>query len=531
MDHARINAPLKGPVKVALDDTARRDSARIVIVSNRGPHDFVWKDDRWHVTRAAGGLVSMIEPLARRPDVAWYCCVSEPPAAEDASVSLFTTAADQVDPELGVVPVPVPADVYRKYYGQISNEVLWMLQHHLVGQFGYQDLDLRRHRAWADGYLEANRRLADAIAELPTPARAFLIQDYHLYPLPALLRERFPNTPSLHFTHIPFPDPPTLRLIPDTWRRVILGGLLGADIVGMQTPSDVRNFRHACEELLGCAADSEASTVTAPDGRAVRVRAFPASTDPVAVRELMGSPAVTQASDRLTAPEGVSTIIRVDRLDPSKNQIIGFTAFGRLLEMRPDLRGRVRFLAFLIPSRTDLNVYREYRNAVYQVINSINARYRTRDGAGEGGCNASADGSGGASGGSGWGWEPIQVFYTNDREQALAAMADCDVLLANSREDGMNLVVKEWAVVSRRPGVVIVSETAGVWHETADSALSICPLDVEGTAWALANAIDMPIPQREARLARMRDRVHNWTAAHWLNAQLEALTQSSPTTA
>ncbi len=521
MDHAPPGAPSNGPVKVTPGESPRRDSARIIIVSNRGPHDFVWKNDRWNVTRAAGGLVSMIEPLARRSDVAWYCCVSEPPAAEDAAVSLFTTAADQVDPELGVVPVPVPAEVYRKYYGQISNEVLWMLQHHLVGQFGYQDLDLRRHRAWAEGYLEANRRLADAICESNTPARAFLIQDYHLYPLPALLRERFPKTLSLHFTHIPFPDPPTLRLIPDNWRRVILGGLLGADIVGMQTPSDVRNFRHACEELLGCASDAQASTVTALDGRTVRVRAFPASTDPVAVRGLMDSSAVTQAAERLAAPEGVSTIIRVDRLDPSKNQIIGFSAFGRLMEMRPDLRGRVRFLAFLIPSRTDLSVYREYRNAVYQVINSINARYRTR----EGGSNDEVSGGEGAAG---WGWEPIQVFYTNDREQALAAMADCDVLLANSREDGMNLVVKEWAVVSRRPGVVVVSETAGVSYETTDSALSICPLDVEGTARALADAIDMPAAERAARLGRIRKRVQDWTAADWLNAQLDELMQGSP---
>lgn len=520
MDHARLNAPPRVPVEVHLGN-ASPDRGRIIIVSNRGPHDFVWKADRWHVTRAAGGLVSMIEPLARRPDVAWYCCVSEPPAAEDAAVSLFTTAADQVDPELGVVPVPVPAEVYRKYYGQISNEVLWMLQHHLVGQFGYQDLDLRRHRAWAEGYLEANRRLAAAIHGASTPVRAFLIQDYHLYPLPALLRERFPTIPSLHFTHIPFPDPPTLRLIPDNWRRVILGGLLGADIVGMQTPSDVRNFRHACEELLGCASDAEASTVTAPNGRTVRIRAFPASTDPDAVRDLMDSPAVSEAAERLAAPDGVSTIIRVDRLDPSKNQIVGFMAFGRLLEMRPDLRGRIRFLAFLVPSRTDLGVYREYRNAVYQVIDSINARYRTRD-VGERGA--------GSGGGGGGGWEPIQVFYTNDREQALAAMADCDVLLANSREDGMNLVVKEWAVISRRPGVVIVSETAGVSYETTDSALTICPLDVEGTAQAMADALDMPTPDRTTRLNRIRTRVHHWTAAHWLNAQLDELLQGSATT-
>lgn len=484
---------------------------RIVVVSNRGPHDFVWRDDRWVVTRATGGLVSMIEPLARRPDVSWYCCVSEPPAAEEDRDAIFTTAADQIDPELGVVPVPVPSTVYGDYYGLISNEVLWMLQHHLVGQFGYQYLDQRRHRAWTNGYLEANRRLADAIVSAGERARAFLIQDYHLYPLPALLRRHFPETPSLHFTHIPFPDPSTLRLIPHAWRQVILEGLLGADVVGMQTPADARNFRNACGELLGADVDDERSTVAAADGRVVRVRAFPASTDPAAVSAMMGSRAVEEASRRLTPGENVSTIIRVDRLDPSKNQIFGFMAFGRLLEMRPDLRANVRFLAFLVPSRTDLGVYREYRDAVYRMIDSINARFGTLPG---------RDAGAGA---------PIQVFYTNDREQALAAMADCDVLLVNSREDGMNLVVKEWAAVSRRPGVVIVSETAGVAHETTDCALPICPLDIEGTARAMAEALDMPREERAARVARLRTRVLDWTAERWLAAQLSELLPESGT--
>jgi trehalose 6-phosphate synthase len=483
-------------------------AGRIVVVSNRGPHDFVWRDGAWVVTRAAGGLVSMLEPLARRPDVSWYCCVSEPPAAEEARAGIFTTAADQIDPELGVVPVPVPSSVYGDYYGVISNEVLWMLQHHLVGQFGYQYLDARRHRAWREGYLEANRRLADAIGAAPDPVRAFLVQDYHLYPLPALLRRRFPDTPSLHFTHIPFPDPATLRLIPDAWRRVILEGLLGADVVGMQTRADCRSFRNACEELLGAVVDAERSTVVAPDGRVVRVCAFPASSDPAALAAVMGSAAVAEAADRLAAPGRVSTVIRVDRLDPSKNQIVGFMAFGRLLEMRPDLRATVRFLAFLVPSRTDLGVYREYRDAVYRAIEAVNERFA-----------CGRDAAAGA---------PIQVFYTNDREQALAAMADCDVLLVNSREDGMNLVVKEWAVVSRRPGAVVVSETAGVACETADCALPISPLDVEGTAQALARALDMPRAERTARLTRLRARVLAWTAERWLAAQLRELLPDAP---
>src|SRR5205085_8505177 len=164
------------------------------------------------------------DPLARQSHVTWFCCVSEPPPATEARDGLFTTAMDQADPEHNIVPVPLPSRIYRDYYGAISNEVLWMLQHHLVGQFGYSSLDAERHRAWSEGYLEANRRIARAIQESNIKPAAFLIQDYHLYPLPALLREVFPETPSLHFTHIPFPDPATLKLIPQSWRDTILHG-------------------------------------------------------------------------------------------------------------------------------------------------------------------------------------------------------------------------------------------------------------------------------------------------------------------
>jgi trehalose 6-phosphate synthase len=450
----------------------------------------------------------MIDPLARRPDVAWFCCVSDPPRASEARAALFTTAADQTDPEHHILPVPLPARVYQAYYGAISNEVLWMLQHHLVGQFGYSSLDAARHRAWSEGYLEANRRMAAAVRASGMRPSAFLIQDYHFYPLPALLRQSFPNTPILHYTHIPFPGPATLKLIPQHWRDAILLGMLGADVVGLQTLWDAKAFLGSCEELLGAEIDYKKQTVHAADGRVVRVRVFPASTDPTAVQETLHSSSVLSARQRLAPYLEKLTVVRVDRLDPSKNQIIGFKAFGRLLEMRPDLRGRLRFLAFLVPSRTDLSVYREYRAAVYATIREVNATYAQE-------C----------------GFDPIEVFYTNDREQALAAMERCNALLVNSREDGMNLVVKEWAVVSNRPGVVILSETCGVASEIGADALMVSPLDIEGTAQAMIHAIDMSEEQRWARLAGVRAKVHSWTAAHWLAAQLDALQQASPGTA
>jgi trehalose 6-phosphate synthase len=217
---------------------------------------------------------------------------------------------------------------------------------------------------------------------------------------------------------------------------------------------------------------------------------------------------VAAARQRLAPDLEGATIIRVDRIDPGKNQLIGFAAFARLLELQPDLRGRVRFLAFLVPSRTDLSIYRAYLDAIYREIDAINQRF----------------GSDGAD-------PPIRVFYTNDRDQALAAMEACDVLLVNSLADGMNLVAKEWAVVSQRPGALIVSETAGVAEEMGDSALLVSPLDIEGTALAMAQALEMPALERSHRLTRLRDRVTRWTAEDWLSAQLAALGLTPPKTA
>src|SRR5205823_8543028 len=127
------------------------------------------------------------------------------------------------------------------------------------------------------------------------------------------------------------------------------------------------------------------------------------------------------------------------------------------------------------------------RDAVYGTIHEINARFAE-----------DCDGA------------PIQVFYTNDREQALAAMQQCNVLLINSLQDGMNLVAKEWAVVADDPGVLVVSETAGVAADAQESALLISPLDVEGTARALVDALEMPPAERRARHARLLKQVTRW---------------------
>ena len=137
----------------------------------------------------------MLTPLARRSSVAWFCCVSEPPDAQQAREGLFTTAADQTDPRLHVVPVPLPAATFHAYYGQISNEVLWMLQHHVIGVGGFESLDYARHQAWGR-YLEANARLAAAVARSGRRRARFWCRTTTCTRCRACCAARFPTRPS-----------------------------------------------------------------------------------------------------------------------------------------------------------------------------------------------------------------------------------------------------------------------------------------------------------------------------------------------
>jgi trehalose 6-phosphate synthase len=170
-----------------------------------------------------------------------------------------------------------------------------------------------------------------------------------------------------------------------------------------------------------------------------------------------------------------------------------------LLRQHPELRGRLKFLAFLVPSRTGVPEYRRYRDRVFRLIDRINARY--------------GDGS----------WRPIELFYENNFQQALAGMTLYDVLLVNSLADGMNLVAKEGPAVNRRDGVLVLSTGAGAFEELRDGALAVMPKDVKGTAGALWQALEMPLSERRRRAHLLRAVITERDLTAWMREQLEEL--------
>ncbi|HEY7060227.1 MAG TPA: trehalose-6-phosphate synthase [Chloroflexota bacterium] len=470
---------------------------RLLLVSNRGPVTYdVTRDGRLRPTRGSGGVVTALEAVRGQRPVRWIACaMTEGDRRAAAELAADPVARDDWFSQGFVV---LPRDVYRKYYEVFANRVIWFLQHYLWNAPYEPKIDARMWDAWESGYVPANAAFADAVvAELEQGGDGVvMLQDYHLYLAAARIRERAPGVVLQHFTHIPWPEPRYWQLLPQAMRREICESMVANDIVGLQTERDVTNFlATAWDNLPGVEVDASAGLLRY-SGREVTVRAYPISVDPARLRRTVRSAEARRHVARLAALAGERTIVRVDRLDPSKNVLRGFEAFERLLRRRPEFRGHVRFLAFLVPTREKVPAYRRYREQVMALVERINTRYGRP------------------------GWQPIEIFYENHYLQALAGMTLYDALLVNPVLDGMNLVAKEGPIVNERAGVLVLSEGAGAHNQLAGWALSVAPADVEGTAETLERALLMPRPEREARAAALRLAIEREDVQAWMRAQV-----------
>ncbi|MBX5452179.1 MAG: trehalose-6-phosphate synthase, partial [Thermogemmatispora sp.] len=453
---------------------------RLIIATNRGPVEFYLTQDKvLKSRRGAGGVVTALIEAASRMEVTWVAM---------AMTEGDRLAARNAEAECGCIPSPlpnlkmqlryvvIPKTAYRKHYDIISNRVLWFLQHYLYDpssdSFNYQ----RLQDAWRNGYRVANQAIAEAVnaeIERAETTPVVMLHDYHLYLVAAMIRERHPTIITQQFIHIPWPDSRCWHFLPSNISQEIYRGLVGNDIVGFQTERDARNFLEGARTILdGAEVDFEEGTVIW-QGHRTLARAYPISISVTEERRIVQSLAGRRAAEKIVPLLGEQTIMRVDRIEPTKNIPRGFQAYAQMLEEHPELRGKVKFLAFLVPSRQSLPEYKRLNSEVLKLVEEINARYGDAN------------------------WKPIEVFCDNDRTRALAAMQFYDVLLVNPIIDGMNLVAKEGAVVNKRNGVLVLSRTAGAFQQLGKAAIPTSPLDVAETAEALYTALTLPSEERE----------------------------------
>lgn len=486
-------------------DTAQQQRASLVIASNRGPVERRTGDDgRVVVNRGAGGLIAVLGPALASHGGVWVAAALTDEDRAAARELRARGRLDEVDlPEgpIGVRLLDLDPALFAAYYQTVSTELLWFLQHHLpLGGKSAFDAELRSH--W-DGYRRVNDDFAAACAESALPGGTVLLQDYHLTLAPRRLRELRPDLRSAHCTMTPWADPERFAVLPLDVQRELVTGLLGADLVCFLVPRWAEAFLSCCEQL-GLRTDRTRWAVRGPDGRWSRMRCFPVGVDAEALHTRAAAPDVAEHERRLRALTGdARLVVRVDRMEPSKNIVRGLEAYARFLEQHPGRYGSVVHFVLAYASRGELAAYRELATQVEMLVAGINERFG-RDG-----------------------WQPVVLETRNDFGRGLAAMALADVLVVNPVRDGMNLVAKEAAVLSRRDLALVLSRHAGAADDLADGCVLIDPFDVQELADAIAAGLDLSRAERAERLERLRKGAVALPPERWLTGVLTELAHAA----
>lgn len=475
---------------------------RLIIASNRGPVEYQLSHDKTlKPRRGAGGMVTALIDAGNRMEVTWVAMAmteGDRMAVKEAQQKGGLLASPLRGQKMQMRYVAISKAAYRKHYEKISNELLWFLQHYMYDPI--QDSARQLQDAWVNGYCVANQAIADAVnaeIEREDTIPVVMLHDYHLYLASAMIRKRHPSVIMQQFIHIPWPDVRCWHFLPSNIAHDIYSGLVGNDIVGFQTERDARNFLEGARTLLeGAVVDFEEGAVWW-QGHRTQARAYPISISVTQERRVVNSAAGKRATKLIKPLLGKQTIMRVDRLEPTKNILRGFQAYDLMLEKHPELIGEVNFLAFLVPSRQTLPVYRRYTADVLAAVEETNHKYGSED------------------------WTPIHTFCENDRVRALAAMQYYDVLLVNPIIDGMNLVAKEGPVVNQNNGMLVLSRTAGAFQQLAKGSIPTSPTDVIETAEALYKALTLSPEERRIKAAQARQAVERSDLNVWLTRQID----------
>jgi trehalose 6-phosphate synthase len=384
--------------------------------------------------------------------------------------------------------IAIEPALHDAYYNKVANTLLWTALHDLWSEIEV-DVSRQLEQAWESGYETVNELVSRRLAGLAGDRCAILLQDYHLMRAPALVRRLRPDGLIAHFTHSAF-DGAGVDRLPLWMRRSLVDGMLGADILGFHTEAWTTGFLRCCEGA-GHRVDWRARRVE--HGRSTWVREYPAPIDAKKITRRLAGERAEGWYRLLRSLSHGRLLVRVDRLDPSKNVIRSLQAYERLLAGRPDLRENARFVLSVYPSRTQVDQYRTYARNVRSLVDRVNARFP------------------GA----------VRLFGEDDQDRGVAALGAYDVLIVNSIADGMNFVAREGPLVNRHDGVLVLTSTTGSAMDMGSDAITIGdPRDVAETARALERALDMDTGERRRRAGGLRALADRRTPVEWLHQQL-----------
>jgi trehalose 6-phosphate synthase/phosphatase len=462
--------------------------AKTIIVSNRLPVNIERKEDGTLAYKpSSGGLATGLGSIYKQGNNLWIGWPGIYLDDENEQLSLETELLKE-----SLSPVFLAPNDFKNYYEGFSNATLWPTFHYFPQYAVYEE------KFW-EAYQISNQKFCDAILKIVQPEDTIWIHDYHLLLLPQMLRQKFGKISIGFFQHIPFPSYELFRLLP--WRRQLLMGMLGADLIGFHTYDDMRHFLSSVNRLAGIGYFQGQVEL---GNRKIIVDAFPMGIDYDRYEETAKKTDTINREERYRQSLGDQKLmLSIDRLDYSKGIPQRLRAFEQLLEKHPEYRQRVSLFLIVVPSRDTVERYRRLKIEIDELVGRINGQY------------------------SRLAWTPIHYFYRSFPIEALCAFYRmAHVALITPLRDGMNLVSKEY-VASKldQKGVLILSEMAGASKELSEAIL-INPNDIQQITEAMKMAINMPEEEQKKHMTIMQNTLRKYNIHHWVKLFLDRLKES-----
>ncbi|GHA79639.1 bifunctional alpha,alpha-trehalose-phosphate synthase (UDP-forming)/trehalose-phosphatase [Pontibacter akesuensis] len=458
--------------------------AKLIIVSNRLPVKLQEKDGKLSYHASEGGLATGLGSFYKKDNnlwIGWPGLV----VTEDEKKGRI---ADDLNKE-NMHPVFLTDTEIKEFYEGFSNETLWPTFHYFSQYAVYSQ------QLW-ETYVKVNQKFCEVVLEQAGPEDTIWVHDYQLLLLPSMLRERLPDSTIGFFQHIPFPSYEVFRLLP--WRKELLEGMLGSDLVGFHTYDDMRHFLSSVNRIVGYG--SMHGWINTPN-RSLLVDSFPMGID---YEKYAGTADTEEVKKRESLYRSnlnaEKIILSIDRLDYSKGIAQRLEAFDKFLAKYPEFHKKVTLLMLVVPSRDAVEKYKELKEEVDELVGRINGQYSSIN------------------------WNPIQYFYRSYPLETLSAFYRmADVGLVTPMRDGMNLVCKEY-VASKldQKGVLILSEMAGASKELSDAIL-INPNDINQMVEALHQALTMPEEEQVSHMRNMQESLKRYNIHHWVSMFMDRL--------
>jgi len=471
---------------------------RLICVGNREPYSHVFTPSGIRCIEPASGVVSALDPVMQATGGTWIAHGSGSADWETAD-AMGRLRVPPLQEKYTLRRIALSREEEDRYYYGFSNEALWPLCH-----IAYQR-PIFEQEDW-DCYQRVNEKFAEAVVEETGSKRPLVfIQDYHFALLPRMIKQRLPSAVIFQFWHIPWPNPEVFRICP--WKRELLDGLLGNDLLSFHIQFHCNNFLDTVDRELEALVDREKFSVTCRGGTTlVRPQAIGVDFEMLSEEAGLASTEESAIEFRKThGLDGQKILLGVDRLDYTKGLLERIEAVDRLLKRHPEHIERLCMIEVGVPSRSRIDTYRRFEEEVSQRVEEVNRRHAVRA------------------------WKPILYLKGHrERRDLVPLYRMADVCVVTPVHDGMNLVAKEF-IASRedRQGVLLLSSFAGAARELTQ-AMQVNPFAVDAMSEAMHEALRMSPQEQEERMDRMRDIVREQNVYKWVGKLLQQAVQLEP---